>query len=117
MVVSITPGFFPANRGDWPNSGCRADKRLSDSKMQQNNNPRIRVLRLGLRGWAAIGVGLAVLIALATLAIGLMVVLLPLPKISLAGYEPPTDPEIIDGEFHVVDAKPLADATKDTRPL
>jgi hypothetical protein len=130
MVVSITPGFFPANRGDWPNSDCRADKRLSDSKMQQNNNPRIRVLRLGLRGWAAIGVGLAVLIALATLAIGLMVVLLPLallasvfyyflprPKISLAGYEPPTDPEIIDGEFHVVDAKPLADATKDTRPL
>jgi hypothetical protein len=98
--------------------------------MQQNNNPRIRVLRLGLRGWAAVGVGLAVLIALATLAIGLIVILLPLAllasafyyflprqKISLAGNDAPTGPQIIDGEFHVVDAKPLADATKGSRPL
>jgi uncharacterized protein (DUF58 family) len=98
--------------------------------MQQNNNPRIRVLRLGLRGWAAIGIALAVLIALATLAISLMVILLPLallasvfyyflprPKISLAGNEVPTDSQIIDGEFHVVDANPLRDATNEPPPL
>jgi uncharacterized protein (DUF58 family) len=97
--------------------------------MQQNNNPRIRVLRLGLRGWTAIGVALAVFIALAALAIGLIMVVLPLallasvfyyflprPKISLARNEAPTGPEIIDGEFHVVDVRPLRDATKEPPP-
>ncbi len=79
--------------------------------------PNFRVYQFGLRGWAAIALGLVILGALTILALGFFVLLLPVlllapviyyflprPKIRAATYERPQDATIIDGEFRVVGA-------------
>jgi hypothetical protein len=73
-----------------------------------------------VRGWAAVAVGLALLAALAFLAVGLFILILPLmllapilfwflpkPKVYRVGTPsqkpPPTEATIIEGEFKVID--------------
>jgi uncharacterized membrane protein YphA (DoxX/SURF4 family) len=97
--------------------------------MPQQNNPRIHILRFGLRGWAAVGVGILALIAGAILVLGLFVLFLPilllapvlvyfLPRLKTYSMRKQTrkDSTIIDGEFRVVgtgeheeDAKAIRD--------
>jgi hypothetical protein len=93
--------------------------------MQQSNNPRVHILRFGLRGWATIGVATAVLVAAAVLATVLFVFFLPvlllaavaylfLPKLRLGSVKkgPPADTTIIDGEFRVVDTNEIEEKNK-----
>ena len=74
--------------------------------------PRIRVIRFGLRGWAAILVGLLVLGAITILALGFFVLLLPVLLLAPILYyflpRPKAgqgEPGVIDGEFRVVGAQ------------
>ena len=87
--------------------------------MPQLPNSPIRI-QFGLRGWAAIAVGLAILGAVAFVAVGLFIFFLPLlllapvlywllpkPKIYRVGNpaaKRANDATIIDGEFRVIDA-------------
>ena len=85
-------------------------------------NSPIRI-QFGLRGWAAIAVGMAILVAIALLAIGFLVFLLPVLLIAPILYwlmpkpkpilnsmnnnmprQATNDAEIIEGEFTVVSA-------------
>jgi hypothetical protein len=88
--------------------------------MKQLGNSPIRI-QFGLRGWAAIALGLAILAGVAFLAIGFLIFLLPililssilywlLPKQRLYRVGTPAEKEarngttIIDGEFRVIEA-------------
>jgi hypothetical protein len=90
--------------------------------MPPQNNPRVHILRFGLRGWAAIGVATAVFIAVAALAIGLLVFLLPVLLLAPVIYhfstrhkthavrnEAPKDSIAIDGDFRVVGTSEIED--------
>jgi hypothetical protein len=94
--------------------------------MAPSGNPRIHVLRFGLRGWAAIGAAAAVLVAAAILAVGLLLFLLPLLLLASVLYfflprrpldsirkDMPGGPAIIDGEFHVVGAGEIEEKGRD----
>jgi len=86
-------------------------------------------IQFGLRGWAAIVVGLAIVGAIAFLAIGLLVFLLPvlilspvlywlMPKhgrnrVGPAEKEPAGGTTIIDGNFRVIDRSAM-DQTQGT---
>jgi hypothetical protein len=89
-----------------------------------------RHIRVGLRGWVAIATGLALLVALAFLAIGLFIFFLPvlilapvlywlMPKPKIYRVSNPASKNsargttIIDGEFRVIDANTSGD---DSRP-
>ena len=78
--------------------------------------------RVGVRGWAAIAVGAAILAVVALLAIGFFILLLPLvllapilfwflpkPRIYRFGARPEkppaTDAAVIEGDFKVIDDK------------
>lgn len=84
--------------------------------MQRLPGPQFQ---FGGRGWAAIAAGLATLVLIAFLAIGLLIIILPLvllgsvlflflpkPKfyrINLpAENPPPTDGDVIEGDFKVI---------------
>ena len=87
-------------------------------------------IRFDLRGWAAIATGLALLVAVTFLAIGLFIFFLPvlllapvlywlMPKpkgyrvSNTASKKAAKGTTIIDGEFRVIDANPSGD---DSRP-
>jgi hypothetical protein len=89
-------------------------RRLSNSPFQY---------RFGLRGWAAVAVGLAILAAISFLAIGFVVLILPvvllapiflrfLPKskfyrVSSPVEKPPaTEATVIEGDFKVISSAP-----------
>jgi hypothetical protein len=89
-----------------------------------------RHIRFDLRGWAAIATGLALLVAVTFLAIGLFIFFLPvlilapvlywlMPKPKIYRVSNPTSEKttkgttIIDGEFRVIDAGVSGD---DSRP-
>jgi hypothetical protein len=96
--------------------------------MAPQNNSRVHILRFGLRGWAAIGVATAILIAVAALAIGLFVFLLPVlllapalyyflprPKIHAVRNEASKGSTIIDGVFRVVGTSDTEEHSKAIR--
>lgn len=83
--------------------------------------PPVRI-QFGLRGWAAIILGLAIIGAVAFLAIGLLIFLLPVMLLSTLLYwflpkpkrhpvfpvAPPRDSAVIDGNFQVIERDPGA---------
>lgn len=84
--------------------------------MPQQNGSRIHIFRFGLRGWAAIGLGIFALLAAAILALGLFVLFLPVLLLApvLVYFMPrlkpyamrksgEKNPTIIDGDFQVID--------------
>jgi hypothetical protein len=89
--------------------------------MQQLPNSPVRI-QFGLRGWAAIVAGLAILGVIAFLAVGLLIFLLPvlllstvlywfLPKPKRSSVFPAEKPPgagttIIDGNFRVIERDP-----------
>jgi hypothetical protein len=87
--------------------------------MPQRNNSPLRI-QFGVRGWAAIAVAIAMLVAIVLLAIGFFILVLPLlllapiliwllpkPKIyrvDIPSDAPPAnDATTIEGDFHVID--------------
>ena len=88
--------------------------------MQQLRGSGTRI-QFGLKGWAAVGVGFAVILTIALLAIGLFIFMLPalilapvlfyfahrfkaVPKSTQRSTEyRPSQGAIIDGEFRVID--------------
>jgi hypothetical protein len=88
--------------------------------MPPQNNPRVHILRFGLRGWAAIGEATVVLVAVAVLALGLFVLFLPIlllapvlyyflprPKGYSLRRQQPKDSTIIEGEFRMIDSSDI----------
>ena len=89
--------------------------------MQQLHGSGTRI-QLGLKGWAAIGVGFTVVLAMVLLAIGFFIFILPglilAPVLFYFAHRPNTIPRsdnpsplqqesqgrVIDGEFRVIDS-------------